>query len=73
MTIILDIAPNTPPPDAELAARAHDAALVAQVRNASIAECQRFVRDHGLILARVSPEAGRHYMDAAALLEVLRS
>ena len=70
-------------PDAELAAREHDARLVAQVRNATIAECQRWLRESADATMRAASlfapkfrqpcfERADGYRSAADLLEVLR-
>lgn len=77
MTIVLEIPAGGPDP--ELAAQAHEAALVAQVRLATIAECQRKLRDEadivdallaGASLATVIASAWR---SGADLLEGLRT
>ncbi|HKO84910.1 MAG TPA: hypothetical protein VJ140_10210 [Actinomycetota bacterium] len=72
------------PPDAELAAREHEAALTAQVRNATIAECQRWLRESAKTATYAAwifePKYRQPFFDRAAgyrsaadLLEALRS
>jgi hypothetical protein len=79
MTIVLQIPAGTPPPDPELAAAEHEAQLIAQVRNATIAECQRYIRDTAEALeiafrrANLPTIMATAYRSAADLLEVLRS
>lgn len=68
---------------AETDGRENDARLVAQVRNATIAECQRWLREAAELaerVARIYPIAGAgmsyaasHYRSAANLLEALRT
>lgn len=66
MTIILDIAPGAPICDAELAAREHDAASVAQGWNAGVAACQRELRDVADKFDRTFPGAALPMQLAAA-------
>jgi hypothetical protein len=79
MTIVLQIAPGAPPPDPELAAREHEAALIAQVRNATIAECQRELRaeaeklEHLLLGAKWPTLVASAWRAGADMLEELRS
>jgi hypothetical protein len=64
---------------AELAAKEHEARLVVQIRNATIAECQRELRATADHFERLLPGASLPTMMAAAYrsgadhLEVLRS
>jgi hypothetical protein len=76
MTIVLQIPSGTPP---EPSPAEHEAALIAQVRNATIAECQRELRATADKLEETLPGASWPCLMASAwrsgadLLEVLRS
>lgn len=82
MTALPDIHPHlqaAAAPDPELAAKEHEAALVLQVRRATIAECQAFIRDAADKL-QIAFERSKlptimvtAYRSAADLLEALRS
>ncbi len=92
MTAILDTATarlvsqlqEAAAPDAELAAREHEARLVAQVQNATIAMCQRWILQSAAAIDRAAllfpPQhrnglatAAHHYRSAANVLEALRT
>jgi hypothetical protein len=79
MTIVLQIPTGAPAPDLELSARQHDAALVAQARNATIAECQHELRHAADLLEQAFRKAGlslvliEAYRYSADMLEALRT
>lgn len=81
---LLELQQQVAVPDSELAARENEARLVAQVRNATIAECQRWLHQSAEAIERAAylfPPQHRNtlltgaaqYRSAANVLEALRT